>query len=402
MQRLIRNILLNAIVPLAAAGSLRAQTTTLPAADRTVTGSLAAVYRVGGGNAAEWAQFRGVEAVAFDAAGNLFVLDRRGARVIVIGLDGRLARQIGRQGRGPGEYAIPADFAVFPDGAIAILDVGKRVLVTFDAAGNPRAELRPEFPDGRPGSINAAGPGRIAYSPTMFIVDGRRVLRGSSDEPATSLPLGVISLADATARTIGGAWLAPQRPARLRFDRHLLVPTPHWSPLPDGSIAVADTLTWRVRLLGLDGSIRTLARPLAVRRTNARDREWALEQHRNRLIDPSTGRSLVTSASADGSNPQGTAVQEIERGIAASTFAEEIQTIQGLGTDWDGRLWVQRAGASLREPGPIDIVTPAGTYVGTLTDLHLPDAFGPGGLVAHVERDDLDVPVIVVRRLTIR
>lgn len=402
MRRWIRGIPMCAIAPFAAVVPLPAQTIALPAADRAITASLAPGYRVGGSNAEEWAQFRGVDAVAFDGAGNLFVLDRHGARVLVIGADGRLSRTIGRRGQGPGEYEIPADVAVFPDGGVAVQDVAKRALVLFDATGKPGRELRIDFPEGRPGPISAAGPGRIAYSPTVFIVNGTRVLGGRYDEPATSLPLGVISLERATARTIGRAGLVPHRPARMQYDRHLLVPSAHWTALPDGGIAVSDTVTWRVRLFSLDGPARTITRALPVRRTNADDREWALEQHRNRLIDPSTGRSRIAGAGANGSDPQSAAVREIERGVAASTFADEIQIIQGLGVDWEGRLWVQRAGSSLRAPGPIDVVTPAGAYVGTLADQRMPDAFGPGGLVAHIERDDLDVPVIVVRRLTIR
>lgn len=386
----------------AAAQLLPAQTIVLPAADQPLHHAFATGYRVGGAGADEWAHFRGVDAVAFDSAGHLFVLDRHGRRVIVIGRDGGLLRTIGREGAGPGEFQIPAGLAVFPNGAVAIHDLGKRALVLFDAEGKPQRELRVDFPEGSPGPIAAAGPGRIAFAPTLFVVNGMRVLGGRYDEPATSLPLGLIAVEEGTARTIGRAWLAPHVPARTQYARHLLAPTARWSALPDAGIAVADTTTWRVCVLDSDRAARTLMRPLPVRRTSPQDRSWALEQHRNQLIDPSTGRSRVAGAAAGGSAPQGAAVQEIERGVAASTFAHEIQTIQRLGADWDGRLWVQRAGASLREPGPIDVVTPAGAYVGTLAGQPLPDAFGPDGLVAHIERDASDVPVIVVRRLTIR
>ena len=49
----------------------------------------------------------------------------------------------------------------------------------------------------------------------------------------------------------------------------------------------------------------------------------------------------------------------------------------------------------------IDVWNPAGRYVGTLRpdDPPMPDAFGPDGLAAWVELDELDVPTIVVGRL---
>ena len=46
-------------------------------------------------------------------------------------------------------------------------------------------------------------------------------------------------------------------------------------------------------------------------------------------------------------------------------------------------------------------MTPAGDYIGTLPPdgLRTPDAFGPGGLMAYIERDDLGVATVRVVRL---
>ena len=51
--------------------------------------------------------------------------------------------------------------------------------------------------------------------------------------------------------------------------------------------------------------------------------------------------------------------------------------------------------------GPIDLLTADGRYLGTLRAdaTSMPSAFGPDGLVAFVERDELDVPTVVVKRL---
>lgn len=50
---------------------------------------------------------------------------------------------------------------------------------------------------------------------------------------------------------------------------------------------------------------------------------------------------------------------------------------------------------------PTDIVTPDGDYMGTLPPdgLRTPNAFGPGRLMAYIERGDLDVPIVRVVRL---
>jgi len=54
--------------------------------------------------------------------------------------------------------------------------------------------------------------------------------------------------------------------------------------------------------------------------------------------------------------------------------------------------------------GPIDILTSDGRYLGTYpaAATAMPAAFGPDGLIALVERDELDVPTVVVKRLVPR
>ena len=47
------------------------------------------------------------------------------------------------------------------------------------------------------------------------------------------------------------------------------------------------------------------------------------------------------------------------------------------------------------------MITPDGGYLGTFATgaTAMPSAFGPEGLVAFVERDELDVQTVVVKRL---
>ena len=90
--------------------------------------------------------------------------------------------------------------------------------------------------------------------------------------------------------------------------------------------------------------------------------------------------------------------------IDGMEFAEEIPVIEDLGVDRDGRIWVQRTGSRVGEPGPIDLITADGRYLGTLAagETPIPDSFGPGGLAAFIELDEYDVPRVEVRRLSIR
>ena len=104
-------------------------------------------------------------------------------------------------------------------------------------------------------------------------------------------------------------------------------------------------------------------------------------------------------------------------------FHPELPMIGALMATWDGALWVLRtpedgfhwetdeAAALLpvgpdllrlhRDPSVIDVIGRDGRYLGTFPagEARWPVAFGPGGLAAYVELNDLDVPTVVVRRL---
>ena len=82
-------------------------------------------------------------------------------------------------------------------------------------------------------------------------------------------------------------------------------------------------------------------------------------------------------------------------------FYHEMPVLLALRTGWEGTTWVLRRGEEGTDGNPIDLIASDGRYLGTLASgsIALPAAFGPDGLVAFVERDDLDVPYVVVKRL---
>jgi hypothetical protein len=79
--------------------------------------------------------------VATDGAGHLYLIDRPRARILVYDSRGRLARTLGRKGSGPSEMRSPIAIAAAADGAVTVVDVGKRALVRFASDGKPLAEL---------------------------------------------------------------------------------------------------------------------------------------------------------------------------------------------------------------------------------------------------------------------
>jgi hypothetical protein len=89
----------------------------------------------------------------------------------------------------------------------------------------------------------------------------------------------------------------------------------------------------------------------------------------------------------------------MERMLAEMEFADTTPALRGLRVAPSGKLWVERTGPVVGESGPIDLVTPEGQYLGTITGSALPDAISRSGLAAYIERDDDGVERVVVRRL---
>ncbi len=85
-------------------------------------------YPLGGG--------RPVALAVHDALGRLYVLDRSGHQVSVLGLDGSRLFAFGGQGDDDGQFNIPLSIALDTKGRIYVLDSGNFRIQIFDAEGN--------------------------------------------------------------------------------------------------------------------------------------------------------------------------------------------------------------------------------------------------------------------------
>ena len=77
-----------------------------------------------------------------DAQGNIFVLDWGDVQFKVFAPDGRLLRKFGKEGQGPGEFAIPAYFELAADGRIFLLSARQHQMVLLDGAGKYLSSFR--------------------------------------------------------------------------------------------------------------------------------------------------------------------------------------------------------------------------------------------------------------------
>jgi hypothetical protein len=176
--------------------------------------------------------------------------------------------------------------------------------------------------------------------------------------------------------------------------------------LPDGRIVLADSTTYDIKVMTAEGEVQYLFhRPLFPRPVSRRDR--AAERERRLAEMESSGGPRImmrTDQGATSTIASSQAKAMMEARIETMVFAAEIPVLAGLGVDWQGRIWVKRTGAGIGDEGPLDLVDSNGAYLGTVSpgEGRIPDAFGPDGLAAFIEEDELGVPRVVVRRVAFR
>ena len=427
MTRVLPALLASAIagaIPVAAAPATAQQVVELPLEDRIVDADLLEVYRIGDG-ADDWELLTRVTSIGFDARGNLHIGDLAGGElsVLVVDASGELVVRFGQPGEGPGDFRNATHALALPDGGTVVADDGHMTYKLFDPAGSLERWAR--YPGVEPGEtpprayVRSADPrlrkvdrwsggllARVTLARTLVIDSTTSPPRGSYGVgfgPRTVLRVSLDG-EEAREEEVARAW-NPQAEGVFFF-----------GALPDGGVAFADTTIYAVRIAEAGGGVgRTLSRPLAPREWDAR----TVRAYKDYLRE-----SLAAVVAEGGSRAEMLAFfgGASELRIEEAFFEGAIPLIAAMETTWEGNIWVLRTpargfvdadilgdvltgltseptGLTAVGPGPIDVITPEGEYIGTIPDSRMPNAFGPDGLVAYVALDALDVPTVVVRRL---
>ena len=405
------------------------------AQDRPLTADFAEVYRAGGRDAPDWAQFSRPGPAAFDASGNLYVLDAAAPHVVVIGLDGQPRMVVGRAGEGPGEFELPSDVVVWRDGRFAVVDAGRNALHVFGpdgwflrmvrwhpGPGNPLAMFAQVGRVMRPDPIGDGIYAQGALDAMGDIIGALDQLTGAGPEAGVGVDERGIEHIDiggenVVAEPVLQGWRAPRDRPVDRITAQDLMNTANlprassgpmfydpglqWDVLPDGTIAYSDSSAY-VIWLAREGLVRdVLTRPIQPEAVDEGIRRGTIEWEIRRL----QRSSERMNAAADDPDVRAAMAQwdatRRER-VENREFFDEVPVIRAIRATWDGAVWVQRRGEEpWNSEGPIDVFSQQRQYLGTFPTgtTEMPLAFGPDGLVAFWEVDELDVPTIVVRRL---
>lgn len=350
----------------------------LPGEDRYLGGEATDIFSVGGIAGDEWETLSGIRAVDFDEQGNLYVLDGN-ARVLRFGPDGRFLNQIGREGPGPGEINLGLTMVVRPGGRVVVLDPSRGYHV-FEADGAYVETIHP---------VQGVFANRVILSDERLILAGGHLaarLFGTNGAPVlrqqftSGAPPTVLF---ESPRPVGQPSLGSSDGSTSRWPP-LLTPALHIARGDRDLVAVASGTAWRIDVVdGKGGRRGVIRRPLSARPTTAGDRK-ALEAR-----DDSEVRVFGNAR-----------VRPVPMNDVETAVADSVPVIRDIRGNGHGILLVGRETTPVGlDAQDIDIVTTDGEYVGTLRDKSLPEAIGPDNLAAYVERDELGVERVVVRRL---
>ena len=351
--------------------------------DRILDAGFEELYRVGSLHGGDWDTFGSVAAVAFDGAGNLYILDYQASRVTVVDRTGSLVRHIGREGEGPGEFTAGGvwAFTVLADGRAVVFDANQRVYKVFDSGGRFDRMIRLSG-DAMFYSIPALQAERDADAVLATGLVETLSMPGSVSTPEPAFrPIEryVLSGEEVVPDTLAEAWKVPGNPTG--FAPRLAV-----GVLPGGGVAFTDSSAYAIKVTTSSGDVvRVLRRPFRPEPVTERVRAAEIERQLEEV----------------GADTEGAWADMRREQIASMEFFDEVPVVLDLRTSWEGTIWIQRRGDEPASIGPIDVITPDGRYLGTFAAgaTAMPSAFGPDGLVAFVERDELDVQTVVVKRL---
>ncbi|MYA64051.1 MAG: hypothetical protein F4Y21_05315 [Gemmatimonadetes bacterium] len=301
------------------------------------------------------------------------------------------------------------------DGGVVAVDIEHRAYHLFDPNGDFVRMVRM---GGDPSSttvsahlaqrgadalITVAGGRTIAFS--GFISTGGGMPR--PPDPTSRPILRVLLEGEEMVRdTIAEGWQPPTGESETGSRRELeFSPELYWGVLPDGTVAFSDSSAYDIRIAAAGAGVtRVLTRPLRPEPVTGRfisaERDRRLRELEARPDDELGGGRLIVEGRVLTRDPEEVRARQRER-IENLQFYYEVPVIRGLSASWNGRIWVQRRGDEPVSDGPVDVLDMVGRYLGSYPTgaTQIPDAFGPGGLVAFIERDDLGVQTVVVKRV---
>ncbi len=338
-------------------------------------------------------QFDGVtpQGVAGDAAGNVWLLDATGHRVVGYDSAGSFIASYGRQGEGPGEINMAFGMSAGPGDTLWVMEMMGRRLTGFPArGGEPRVV---------PFGVDLVPAPPMVMEKEYLLANLLHIFRpgDGEEERPREFVLARFDPAGVLADTVYAAPMPKQDVVQIESGnrRMMLMTTPQfaptlrWAAFSDGGVAAVRDDQYSIRLLNPDGSERLrIERDAPPRPVTEADREEVRSQmqgQRTRFFgggDPALQDELA------------------RRQLEAMTFAATVPRIERIAIDPQDRLWVLASPDEAGGDGRIDVYDRDGALLGSLRGMELPTRFLENGRAVYLGKDeDTDVQQVTLVRV---
>ncbi|MDD8024996.1 MAG: 6-bladed beta-propeller [Acidobacteriota bacterium] len=220
--------------------------------DGVVTSKLTELWSIGGEDDARGELVNRPFEIRLAADGTAYVSDWGDVCIRVFDARGKLLRQVGRKGQGPGEYDVPFYFDVDGQGRIYVLDMRSMRVTRFDPAGKFEAGFRLEKiasqirVDGR-GRIFAGemSVGEPNYSAEFKIVERLLTIVRYDPDGRNAIRIGPFKSEKMSMKGMpGGGIVSGSSP---------FSPQAGWGIDPDGRLWLGHSETYEIGVLDPDG-----------------------------------------------------------------------------------------------------------------------------------------------------
>lgn len=405
-----RPLLLLAGLAITACADTQATPTRLAATHDTVGGVPRLLYAATGEPALDWStdtlatigdimgddpryQFDDITppGMSGDAAGNIWLLDASGHRVIGYDSTGTFISSHGREGSGPGEINRAFGMSVGPGDTLWVMEMLGRRLTGFPVAGG----------EARVVSFDVD----IVPAPPLAVLDDHviaEMLQFRPDDGPNQgerhYTLARFASDGSVQDTIFSSPMPEQNVVQIEAGnrRIMMLTTPEFSPslewavFSDGTVAVVDDDRYAIHLLDADGTEHLrIERDAPPRAVTEADREAVRagirDQPRMRI---------------GGGGDDAMAEEMVKQRLEAMTFAETIPRIERIAVDPQDRLWVLTSADEPDGEQRIDIFDRTGALLGSVHGMEMPTVFLQHGRAAYLARDeDTDVQQVTLVRL---
>jgi hypothetical protein len=326
--------------------------------------------------------------------GRVVAIDSRDKIVEIVDFRTNSATKIGREGSGPGEYALPMSLVALPGDSSGVYDVLNRRMLAILPDGKAGDFIQmPSGGGGRGMVVMGSGP-RGTDRLGRFYTQGPPISMGPSGPVAAdSSPIERLDRRTSKRDTL--AWLhLPKNSSQVsgsggRMSIRMGAPNPfapqdQWAVAPDGRIALVSAEDYHIDWVSPDGR-RTRTPPIRFDRLKVSERhkqEWRdrMKQSTGIMMTNNNGKMSATQV------PMNNVPEPDEWPEYMPPFLNNAVSFAQ-----DGTLWVQRT-TPAGQPPTFDLIDGAGKVVQrvTLQQKSRLAGFGNGTVyVARVDEDDL-------------